>query len=114
MARGQIDQLFLGVGLSRGRRSAKELFVDDVVDFWRVEDLQADARLLLRAEMKSPGMAWLEFTIEAHPATRGQRRLALVAHYAPSGIWGHVYWWVMFPFHGYIFSDMLREIVRRS
>jgi hypothetical protein len=62
--RGTIDRFLLGVGSSRGRRSLSNLEINDVVDFWRVEDLQPDKKLLLRAEMRLPGKAWLEFTIK--------------------------------------------------
>ena len=109
--RGGIDRMLFGVGLSRGRRSRSQLRVGDVIDFWRVEDLQPDRRLLLRAEMKLPGKAWLEFVL----GDAGHRReLRITAYDEPDAFWGHVYWWFFYPFHRYIFTDMMQQIEARS
>ncbi|MEE8440281.1 MAG: SDR family oxidoreductase [Spirochaetia bacterium] len=111
--RGAIDRLLFGVGLSRGRRSRGKLLVGDVIDFWRVEELVQERRLLLRAEMKVPGLAWLEFGV--YPFDDGTRSvLSITAYFEPVGFWGHVYWWFFKPFHRFIFNDMLNEIARKS
>ena len=109
--RGAFDRLIFGVGAARGRRSASELRSGDVIDFWRVEDLQPDRRLLLRAEMRMPGRAWLEFTIEDLGA---RRRLGITALYATRSVYGRAYWRFFQPFHWYIFERLLRQIERRS
>jgi uncharacterized protein YbjT (DUF2867 family) len=109
--RGLIDKVLLGVGGSRGRRSQTTLKVNDVIDWWRIEDLQPDIRLLLRAEMKLPGKAWLEFRIDRE----GDRnRLWIVAHYYTVSFLGKLYWYVFVPFHHIIFRDLIRQIERRS
>lgn len=109
--RGALDRIILGVGSSRGRRSPSSLRVNDVIDFWRVEDLRQDRMLLLRAEMKLPGMAWLMFNI----ATReGRNRLSVTAYYQPRGWFGKPYWYMFLPFHFYIFHDLIKQIEKRS
>ncbi len=109
--RGMIDRILGGVGTSRGRRSYGGLMINDVIDFWRIEDLREDQRLLLRAEMKLPGKAWLEFSIEEVDASR---RLSLLAHYDAEGFWGKAYWYACLPFHHFIFKDLLAAIEKRS
>jgi uncharacterized protein YbjT (DUF2867 family) len=102
--RGFLDQLVGGVGLKRGRRSSSELKPGDTLDCWRV--LYADkqeGRLLLYAEMKLPGEAWLEFFISK--GILHQR-----ATFRPHGVSGRLYWWAVFPFHGIIFKGMLKNI----
>jgi len=99
------------VGSSRGRRSSSSLRVNDVIDFWRVEDLRKRRRLLLRAEMKLPGMAWLEFRIDQKGKSN---HLSVNAYYQPRGIFGKLYWYVFLPFHFFIFYDLIREIDKRS
>lgn len=109
--RGWIDRILLGVGTSRGRRSSSNLRIHDVIDFWRVEDLRQDQRLLLRAEMKLPGKAWLEFNIQSE----GQNnRLTVKAHYAPKNLLGKIYWYACLPFHIFIFRDLIRQIEKRG
>jgi uncharacterized protein YbjT (DUF2867 family) len=113
--RGMVDRLLMGVGTSRGRRHLGPLAVHDVVDFWRVEDVVENRRLLLRAEMKLPGRAWLEFSIAGARATGpGARRLTVAAYYQPEGIMGYVYWYVFLPFHDLIFRGLIRQIEKRS
>lgn len=106
--RGFLDKLMGGVGTRRGRTSNTSIHAGDVLDFWRV--LLADhqnKRLLLFAEMKVPGEAWLEFKIvEFH----GQYFLSQIATFRPSGLWGRIYWYTMFPFHIFIFDGMARRI----
>ncbi|MFQ5627363.1 MAG: SDR family oxidoreductase, partial [bacterium] len=109
--RGNFDRLFLGVGISRGRRSASGLRVNDAVDFWRVEALKKNRMLLLRAEMKLPGKAWLEFRIY-----RGTKwtRLIVTAYFEPRGLFGKIYWYNFLPFHHFIFKNLLKQIEKKS
>jgi uncharacterized protein YbjT (DUF2867 family) len=103
--RGFIDKLFGGVGLRRGRKNQTEILPGDALDFWRV--LIADKRekrLLLFAEMKLPGEAWLEFRID------NQNVLHQTATFRPLGLWGRLYWYSVLPFHGFIFRGMIRNI----
>ncbi|HYW67988.1 MAG TPA: SDR family oxidoreductase [bacterium] len=109
--RGAFDRAFFGVGLSRGRRSASSLRTGDAIDFWRVEELVPDRRLLLRSEMKMPGQAWLDFRIDPEG---NRNRLSVQAWYEPGGVLGHVYWYVFLPFHHFIFQNLVGEISRRS
>ena len=105
--RGFIDKIFGGVGLRRGRRDPNTLQVGDALDFWRVEEIQRPKLLRLRAEMKMPGLAWLEFGLEEDLATGGTT-LTQVAIYAPKGLLGHAYWWAVWPMHGLVFPSMAR------
>lgn len=109
--RGVIDRIFLGVGTARGKKSYRNLKINDVIDFWRVEDLKENERLLLRAEMKLPGRAWLEFAIAQRSDTR---RLSVTAYYNTHSFFGIVYWYICLPFHYFIFHNLIREIVKRS
>jgi uncharacterized protein YbjT (DUF2867 family) len=107
--RGFIDKLFGGVGLRRGRTSTDRIAPGDVIDFWRV--LLADKenkRLLLYAEMKLPGEAWLEFKIVERDS---KLFLSQIATFRPNGLWGRLYWAAMFPFHIFIFKGMANKIV---
>jgi hypothetical protein len=104
--RGILDKLVGGVGLRRGRRSPNDLKAGDALDFWRV--LLADkksGRLLLYAEMKLPGDAWLEFRMT-------DNTLYQTATFRPLGLWGRIYWYTILPFHGFIFPGMIRNITR--
>jgi uncharacterized protein YbjT (DUF2867 family) len=109
--RGTIDRILLGVGSSRGRRSSSSLRAGDVIDFWRVEDLKPEAMLLLRAEMKLPGMAWLQFNVDRK---EGGNRLSVNAYYQPSGVLGKLYWYVCLPFHFLIFHNLIKQIEKRA
>ncbi|HSP40764.1 MAG TPA: SDR family oxidoreductase [Gillisia sp.] len=107
--RGFMDKLFGGVGLRRGRTHPTELSVGDSLDFWRV--LLADKknrRLLLFAEMKVPGEAWLEFEID------DENILHQTATFRPKGLWGRAYWYTMLPFHYFIFEGMINRIAENS
>ncbi|RFM26514.1 SDR family oxidoreductase [Deminuibacter soli] len=109
-ARGFIDRAFGGVGLRRGRTSATQIHPGDALDFWRV--LVADKqrkRLLLFAEMKVPGEAWLEFRIMRRS---NQLQLRQTATFRPRGLWGRLYWYSMLPFHYFIFNGMINSIVK--
>jgi hypothetical protein len=101
----------MGVGTSRGRKSASTLGKNDVVDFWRVEDYRPEERLLLRAEMKLPGRAWLEFRIDRE---EDKNRLAVKAYYQTRTLFGKLYWYIFLPFHVIIFQNLIREIERKS
>ena len=104
--RGYIDKLFGGVGLRRGRTNESALKAGDSVDFWRVLYAnKKEGRLLLFAEMKLPGEAWLEFKIV-------NDTLVQTATYRPLGLSGRLYWYLVLPFHGFIFSGMLRELTK--
>ncbi len=108
--RGLVDRLIGGVGLRRGRRHPEELRPGEALDFFRVAAIDPAARhLLLRAEMKVPGVAFLEWTVE--PADAGSR-LRQVAWFFPHGVTGRLYWWILLPFHAPIFRRMARRIVR--
>lgn len=107
--RGLMDTLVGGPGLRRGRRHSKELFPGEALDFWRVEKVVPDQFLRLRAEMKVPGKAWLQWeSIKENGGTR----LVQTALFAPTGFWGVVYWYSLYPFHGFIFSDLIQAIAR--
>jgi len=109
--RGLIDRIFLGVGSARGRRSLSSLRVNDVIDFWRVEDLREDSLLLLRAEMKLPGMAWLQFDVEPKES---RNCLSVKAFFQPRGLLGRAYWYLFLPFHFFIFQNLIKQIERKS
>lgn len=103
--RGFIDQIFGGVGMRRGRKSDTELNKGDTLDFWRVMIAnKEEKRLLLYAEMKLPGEAWLEFKIDKDDT------IIQTATFRPIGILGRLYWYSVLPFHGLIFKGMIRKI----
>jgi uncharacterized protein YbjT (DUF2867 family) len=107
-ARGLLDRLVGGVGLRRGRRDPHTVYVGESLDFWRVEEVEAGRLLRLRAEMRLPGAAWLEMTVEeAEDGASVYRQRAL---FHPRGLAGHAYWWSVAPFHGVVFSGMLHNI----
>ncbi len=110
--RGLMDRLAGGVGLRRGRLHPSLLRVGDALDFWRVETVDPPNLLLLRAEMRVPGRAWLQFTIEPLPG--GGCLLAQKALFAPRGIPGILYWYGLYPIHGFMFMGMVRAIARRA
>ena len=107
--RGAMDRIIGGVGVRRGRRHPEQVAIGDAIDFWRVEDYNP-RRLLLRAEMKVPGRAWLEFRIKELDG--GRRELEQTAYYYPNGFWGYAYWYGSLPFHVFVFGGMARNIVR--
>lgn len=133
--RGLMDRVVGGPGLRRGRRDPRRLVVDDAVDFWRVEEVQPGRLLRLRAEMRLPGLAWLELRVEpdgdtpeeqgdhdsARPAdvsperwTTPPTRFAQRAVFHPHGLLGQLYWWAVYPFHGVVFGGMQRNIARAA
>jgi hypothetical protein len=105
--RGWMDRLVGGIGLARGRRSRARLGVGDALDFWRVEALEPGRMLRLRAEMKVPGLAWLE--LKASPDGTGSR-YDQRAVFFPRGLAGRLYWFAVLPFHGFIFAGMANRI----
>jgi uncharacterized protein YbjT (DUF2867 family) len=106
--RGFIDKLFGGVGLRRGRKNQTEISPGDALDFWRVLIAsKKEKRLLLYAEMKLPGEAWLEFRID------NQDVLHQTATFRPLGLTGRLYWYTVLPFHGLIFRGMIRNIAMK-
>ncbi len=106
--RGLLDRLIGGVGLRRGRRDPEHLYVGETVDFWRVERCDRGRLLRLRAEMRLPGLAWLELMVdEADDGTTVYRQRAT---YRPTGLLGHAYWWAVVPFHAVVFGSMVRRI----
>lgn len=103
--RGIMDQVVGGVGMRRGRKSATEIYPGDALDFWRVLYAnKADKRLLLYAEMRLPGDAWLEFRIDE------DNTLTQTATFRPLGVLGRLYWYAVLPFHGFIFNGMINRI----
>ncbi|MGO9217705.1 MAG: SDR family oxidoreductase [Streptosporangiaceae bacterium] len=106
--RGLLDRLAGGVGLRRGRRDPRHLLVGDAVDFWRVEAIEPGKLLRLRAEMKLPGLAWLELSVGQDYdglTTYSQRAI-----FRPRGLAGHAYWRSISPFHGVVFGGMLQNV----
>lgn len=109
--RGWVDALVGGVGPRRGRRDPEKLRAGDALDYWRVEAVEPGRRLRLRAEMKLPGRAWLEF--EVKPRADGCE-IHQTAIFDPLGLWGLAYWYALLPIHKWIFSGLLRSIARRA
>ena len=105
--RGIIDKLIGGVGLKRGRRSQCDLRISDCLDFWKVVDLQKDKRLLLYAQMKVPGEAWLEFKIK-------DNKLIQSAYFYPKGVFGRLYWYALVPLHYFVFNNMIKSIIKKA
>lgn len=105
--RGIIDKLAGGYGLNRGRRSRERLRVGDALDFWKVVDIKENKRLLLVAQMKLPGKAWLEFDLQPD-------QLVQTAHFHPQGLLGRLYWLLMLPFHDIIFANLGKRVVNHA
>ena len=105
--RGIIDKLIGGVGLKRGRRSQCDLRISDCLDFWKVVDLKENERLLLYAQMKLPGEAWLEFKIK-------DNKLIQSAYFYPKGVFGRLYWYSLVPIHYFIFKNMINSIIKKA
>lgn len=112
--RGFLDRLAGGPGLSRGRRRADSIAFGDVLDFWRVTGIEPGRRLSLRAEMRLPGDAMLEFEVAPDPLRPGRSRLSQTARFQPRGLLGLLYWFAVLPVHGIVFRGMLRGIRRAA
>ncbi|MBN1142655.1 MAG: SDR family oxidoreductase [Deltaproteobacteria bacterium] len=110
--RGFLDRLVGGVGLRRGRRDPDELRTGDALDFWRVEAIEPGRLMRLRAEMKLPGKAWLEFKVT--PRQESCSMLNQTVFFAPKGLFGWLYWYALYPIHRFIFNGLIREIARRA
>ena len=110
--RGFIDRLLGGVGLQRGRRRGQVLRPGDVIDFWRVAVADQESKLVLAAEMKLPGEAFLEFHLEKLAAEK--IRIRQVARFLPRGLTGFCYWYAVSPLHNLVFDGMLRGIAKAS
>lgn len=111
--RGAMDRMVGGVGFRRGRRHPSLLRVGDPLDFWRVESWDPPRLLRLRAEMRVPGRAWLQF--EVAPIEGGSKvLLQQTAFFEPKGLWGLAYWYSLYPVHRIIFSGMINEMVRQA
>lgn len=102
-----MDKIAGGYGLSRGRRQHRELRVGDALDFWKVADIKEGKRLLLYAQMKLPGKAWLEFDCQPD-------QLVQTAHFIPRGVLGRLYWYAVSPMHHLVFPDLAKTVVRDS
>lgn len=111
--RGMLDKILMGVGTGRGRRSNTTLRINDVIDFWRVEEIIENKKLLLRAEMRLPGDAWLEFNISEDDENQ-LNVLSVKAYFDTNSVWGTLYWYNFLPFHNIIFVDLLQQIEKRS
>ena len=109
--RGAVDRLAGGVGMRRGRRDPVDLRPGDALDFWRVEAVDPPALVRLRAEMKVPGRAWLQFEVRE---AEGGSVLAQTAFFAPKGLAGLLYWYVLYPVHALIFSGLVRRLAQRA
>ncbi|MFT7835272.1 SDR family oxidoreductase [Saccharothrix sp. BKS2] len=112
--RGWLDRLVGGVGLRRGRRDPRRLHVGEALDWWRVEEVERGRLLRLRAEMRVPGLAWLELQVlpPADGSTGSTYRQRAV--FVPRGLAGHAYWWLVWPFHGLVFGGMVRNITSEA
>jgi uncharacterized protein YbjT (DUF2867 family) len=105
--RGFIDKLFGGYGISRGRRDPNTVRVGDSIDFWKVVDIQDNQRLLLFAQMKLPGKAWLEFLVK-------DGKLYQSAYFYPQGLAGRLYWYALIPFHFFVFKGMANNLIKKA
>ncbi|MCJ7710744.1 MAG: SDR family oxidoreductase, partial [Chloroflexi bacterium] len=110
-ARGLMDRAVGGVGMRLGRRDPGQLRVGDALDFWRVEEIRRPTLLRLRAEMKVPGRAWLQYEVTP---TAGGSRLVQTAFFEPKGLPGLAYWYLLYPVHGLIFRGTVRVLAERA
>jgi hypothetical protein len=99
------------VGLRRGQQRQEEPRAGETIDFWRIEDFVPGRRLRLRAEMKLPGRAWLDFTVEPYGAGS---LITQTATFEPLGLWGLLYWYGVWPLHRLVFAGLLRGVARAA
>jgi uncharacterized protein YbjT (DUF2867 family) len=111
--RGWLDRLMGGVGMRRGRRDEHAVRIGDAIDFWRVEAVNPGSLLRLRAEMKVPGKAWLQFQIQAQEHS-SKTLLIQTAFFEPKGLGGLLYWYMLYPLHQLIFTGLCRQIREQS
>jgi hypothetical protein len=114
--RAAIDMIFGGVGMRRGRPHPQKMQPGDALDFWRVEAIESPSLLRLRAEMKLPGRAWLQFEVEPDAGTTGVPGtwITQTAMFDPVGLLGPLYWYSVWPLHQWVFAGMLRKIARAA
>ena len=112
--RGWMDKAIGGVGLRRGRRHPDEIHTGEALDFWRVETVEKNTRMRLRAEMKVPGKAWLQFDSTPAPEDKKKTVFTVTAYYEPHGFFGFLYWYAMWPFHKFIFDGLTRRLASRA
>lgn len=112
--RGWLDKVIGGVGLRRGRRHPDEIYNGEALDFWRVEAVEKNSRMRLRAEMKVPGKAWLQFDSVSAPEDRAKTVFTVTAYFEPHGLFGFLYWYAMWPFHKFIFDGLTRRLASRA
>ncbi len=109
--RGLMDRVAGGPGMRLGRRDPNHVRVGDAVDFWRVEEVRPGELLRLRAEMRVPGRAWLQYEVTDDAAGS---RLVQTAFFEPKGLSGRLYWYLLLPAHLFIFRGSIRELAKRS
>jgi len=109
--RGWLDKAVGGVGLRRGRRQPDEIHAGEALDFWRVEEVRQNRLLRMRAEMKLPGDGWFQFESERRD---GKTLFTMAAVFRPRGLWGFIYWYLMWPFHKPLFDGLARRIASRA
>ena len=111
-----VDMIFGGVDMRRGRPHPRKLQPGDALDFWRVEGVAPPSLLRLRAEMKLPGRAWLQFEVEPDAGTPGVPGawITQTAMFDPVGLLGPLYWYSVWPLHQWVFAGMLRKIARAA
>ncbi|NLI10073.1 MAG: SDR family oxidoreductase [Elusimicrobia bacterium] len=106
------DKLIGGIGMRNGRRSLSEIHQGETLDFWRVERIIPSRMMLLRAEMKLPGKGWLQF--QANKISGNKTLLRITAYFEPKGVFGYLYWYLLYPIHTFIFKGLIKEIKKRS
>ena len=112
VVRGWLDRAAGGIGLRRGRRDPRTLRLGESLDWWRVEALERGRLLRLRAEMKMPGLGWFEMRVD--PGARGGTLYRQRAVFYPRGLFGHLYWWSMTPFHAVLYRGMARNLANAA
>ena len=112
--RGWIDKAIGGVGLRRGRRHPDEINPGEALDFWRVEAVEKNRLMRLRAEMKLPGKAWLQFESVPTPEDEKKTLVTVTAYFDAYGFFGFLYWYAMWPFHKPLFDGLTRRLASRA